>query len=116
MQQLIAQVREAIPFDLTDEQICADSCQGCSVKLLAFLEQELETWEHRGKTSQDQQENIPSARTERIAQDEIQLSIVAKVIACRPSRPSAGGNPPSSVQGCIHSVSRWSACNYFRDD
>lgn len=47
MQQLIAQVREAIPFDLTDEQICADSCQGCSVKLLAFLEQELETWEHR---------------------------------------------------------------------
>ena len=47
MRQLIAQVREAIPFDLTDEQICADSCQGCSVKLLAFLEEQLETWKLR---------------------------------------------------------------------
>ena len=43
-------------------------------------------------------------------------SIVAKVIACRPARPLAGGNPPSSVPGGIHSVSRWVVCDYFRYD
>lgn len=47
MRQLIAQVREAIPFDLNDEQICAESCQGCSSKLLSYLESELDTWESK---------------------------------------------------------------------
>ena len=47
MRQLIRQVRTAIPFDLSEEQICASGCQGCSVKLLAFLESELENWEAR---------------------------------------------------------------------
>lgn len=47
MHDLISQVRETLPFDLSDEQICADSCQGCSVKLLVFLENELDEWEQR---------------------------------------------------------------------
>ncbi len=47
MQQLIAQMREAIPLGLNDEQICGDSCEGCSSKLLIYLETELEAWESR---------------------------------------------------------------------
>jgi hypothetical protein len=47
MRQLIGQVRSAIPFGLSEEQICASGCQGCSAKLLAFLESELEHWEMR---------------------------------------------------------------------
>jgi hypothetical protein len=47
MRQLIAQVREAIPFSLSDQQICGDSCEGCSSKLLIYLETELDAWESR---------------------------------------------------------------------
>ncbi|MCU7914407.1 MAG: hypothetical protein KZQ65_00555 [Candidatus Thiodiazotropha sp. (ex Gloverina cf. vestifex)] len=45
MRQLIRQVREAIPFDLSEEKICGDTCQGCSSKLLIYLETELDAWE-----------------------------------------------------------------------
>jgi hypothetical protein len=45
MTQLIRQAREAIPFGLPDESVCGDSCQGCSSKLLIFLETELDGWE-----------------------------------------------------------------------
>ncbi|MDJ0806288.1 MAG: hypothetical protein QNJ78_05585 [Gammaproteobacteria bacterium] len=47
MRNLIDQVRENVPFDLTNEAICADSCEGCSVKLLNYLESELDAWELR---------------------------------------------------------------------
>ncbi len=47
MRRLIAQLREAIPFGLTDDQICGDSCEGCSSKLLTYLETELDSWESR---------------------------------------------------------------------
>ena len=47
LRRLIVQMREAIPFDLKDEQICGDSCEGCSSKLLLYLETELEAWESR---------------------------------------------------------------------
>jgi hypothetical protein len=47
MRRLIAQIREAIPFGLSDEQICGDSCEGCSSKLLIYLESELDAWESR---------------------------------------------------------------------
>jgi hypothetical protein len=47
MRQLIEQVRESIPFGLSDEQICGDSCEGCPSKLLIYLESELDTWESR---------------------------------------------------------------------
>jgi len=47
MRQLIAQVRDAVPFDAPEDQVCSGPCDGCSMKLLAFLESELEGWERR---------------------------------------------------------------------
>lgn len=47
MSDLISQVRSAIPFDSTEAELCADSCDGCSVKLLEFLAAELDNWEYR---------------------------------------------------------------------
>ena len=47
MRHLIGQIRKAIPFDLPAEEICGDSCQGCSSKLLIYLESELDAWEIR---------------------------------------------------------------------
>ena len=47
MSRLISQIRAAIPFDLGDEQICGDGCEGCSSKLLIYLETELDSWESK---------------------------------------------------------------------
>jgi hypothetical protein len=47
MGTLIGQIRAAIPFDLPEGSVCLDSCDGCSMKLLEFLESELEGWERR---------------------------------------------------------------------
>ncbi len=47
MQNLIAEVRAELPFGASEAQLCADSCQGCSMKLLEFLEMELDDWERK---------------------------------------------------------------------
>ena len=47
MQNIIDEVRLAIPFDAGVEQLCTDSCKGCSMKILEFLETELEAWEQK---------------------------------------------------------------------
>lgn len=47
MRQLIQQVRQALPFDLPEARVCAGPCDGCSLKLLDFLENELDDWELR---------------------------------------------------------------------
>lgn len=47
MHRLIGQVRAAIPFDLPEDELCADGCTGCSRKLLDYLASELEGWEQR---------------------------------------------------------------------
>lgn len=47
MQQLIRQVRASIPFDAPSAHVCSDNCRGCSVKLMEFLDTELEGWESR---------------------------------------------------------------------
>lgn len=47
MLQLIAKIRLTFPFDRSEAQICAGPCQGCSLKLLAYLESELDAWESR---------------------------------------------------------------------
>jgi hypothetical protein len=47
MRNLIAQVRLTIPFGMPEAQMCLDGCQGCSRKLLEFLESELDSWERR---------------------------------------------------------------------
>jgi len=47
MRRLIAQIRNLMPFDTPEAQRCADSCSGCSAKLLAYLETEIDSWETR---------------------------------------------------------------------
>lgn len=47
MQQLIDQVRAAIPFDAAQARVCSGDCSGCSQKLLDYLEGELAAWEQR---------------------------------------------------------------------
>lgn len=47
MHQLIDQVREAMPFDAPQAQVCTGPCEGCSLKLLSFLDSELQGWERR---------------------------------------------------------------------
>lgn len=49
MQNLIDEIRQAIPFDTPETEMCADdsSCQGCSLKLLEFLAMELDNWQQK---------------------------------------------------------------------
>lgn len=47
MLQLIAQVRKSFPFEQAEAQICNGPCHGCSLKLLGFLESELDGWQAR---------------------------------------------------------------------
>ncbi len=47
MTQLIQQVRQAMPFDLPEANLCSGQCNGCSQKLLEYLDTELEDWEYR---------------------------------------------------------------------
>lgn len=49
MRQLILQVRTAMPFDLPEANLCSGKCNGCSQKLLDYLDIELEGWESRLK-------------------------------------------------------------------
>ncbi|MCL6416267.1 hypothetical protein MIB92_11440 [Aestuariirhabdus sp. Z084] len=44
MRQLIEQVRQQVPFGLSEAEICSGGCQGCSKKLLDYLDRELEDW------------------------------------------------------------------------
>jgi len=45
MADLIAEIRRRIPLHLGEEALCRDGCQACSLKLITFLESELERWE-----------------------------------------------------------------------
>ncbi len=47
MRQLIGRIRQVMPFDLPQARVCEGPCEGCSVKLLDYLETELEGWEQR---------------------------------------------------------------------
>ncbi len=47
MRMLIAEIRKSLPFDTPDAQVCSDPCRGCSIKLLDYMQSELETWEQR---------------------------------------------------------------------
>lgn len=52
MRRLIAQTREAIPFDTPAAQVCHGECQVCALKLLEYLDGELCGWEQRLETSE----------------------------------------------------------------
>ena len=47
MRNLIAEIRNRLPFDKPEAQICSDPCRGCSIKLLDYMRSELEAWEQR---------------------------------------------------------------------
>ena len=47
LRQLIADIRARFPFERPEAQVCAGPCQGCSLKLLEYLESELVGWEDR---------------------------------------------------------------------
>ena len=49
MQNLIDEVRATMPFDAGEAQLCADSCKGCSLKSLEFLDMELQDWDQKLK-------------------------------------------------------------------
>jgi hypothetical protein len=57
MYLLIQQIRETIPFDTQLRGVCSEDCRGCSMKLLEYLDSELESWEYRL-----QQHEIPDFR------------------------------------------------------
>lgn len=48
MRGIIQQIRENFPFDMSEEELCADTCShGCSLKLLEYIDQEITDWEQR---------------------------------------------------------------------
>jgi len=47
MRGLIREIREVMPFGLRAEDICKDECRSCSLKLLEYLETELDSWQYR---------------------------------------------------------------------
>ena len=47
MRLLIQEARSTIPFGLSEAEMCSGICHGCSKKMLAFLETELDSWEYR---------------------------------------------------------------------
>jgi hypothetical protein len=48
MRNIIQQVRDNFPFAMTEKELCAETCShGCSIKLLAHIDQEITEWEQR---------------------------------------------------------------------
>ena len=45
MEELIYQIKAAIPFGMPEAEICARDCSGCSKKLMEYLGTEIEFWE-----------------------------------------------------------------------
>jgi hypothetical protein len=47
---IIQQIRESFPFDISEEELCAESCSyGCPQKLLEYMRLEITEWEQRLK-------------------------------------------------------------------
>lgn len=49
MLQLIKTVREKFPFNESEANMCTGQCNSCSMKLLDYLDIQLEDWEYRLK-------------------------------------------------------------------
>jgi hypothetical protein len=48
MADIIQQIREKFPFDISEEELCAETCShGCPKKLLEYMETEITDWEQR---------------------------------------------------------------------
>jgi len=57
MKTLIEEIRQVMPFEDLDANICTGQCNHCSVKLLEFLDTQIDEWEFRLK-----QGEIPSLK------------------------------------------------------
>lgn len=48
MANMIQQIRDSFPFDISEEEMCADSCShGCPRNLLEYMHAEISDWEQR---------------------------------------------------------------------
>jgi hypothetical protein len=48
MADIIQQIREKFPFDISEEELCAETCSyGCPKKLLEYMAMEITEWEQR---------------------------------------------------------------------
>ncbi len=47
MRAALREIRVRLPFGLSQTELCTGDCQGCSRKLLEFLDSELLDWERR---------------------------------------------------------------------
>lgn len=48
MVNMIQQIRETFPFDISEEELCAESCaHGCPQKLMEYMQAEITEWEQR---------------------------------------------------------------------
>lgn len=49
MYQLISQINQRVPLQLTEEEICRDKddCRNCSIKLVEYLSAEIDSWQYR---------------------------------------------------------------------
>ena len=49
MRNMLEKIRHTIPFDAPESSTCSDSesCQGCSVKLLEYLQLEVDNWQQK---------------------------------------------------------------------
>lgn len=47
MRRLIRQVRDALPFRRSPEELCSGGCKPCAPKLLEYLATELDEWDER---------------------------------------------------------------------
>lgn len=48
MADIIQQIREKFPFDISEEELYAQTCSyGCPKKLLEYMEMEIADWEQR---------------------------------------------------------------------
>jgi hypothetical protein len=48
MADIIQQIRENFPFDISEEELCAETCgYGCAKKLLEYMEMEITEWQQR---------------------------------------------------------------------
>lgn len=98
MRLLIAQVRAAIPFDAPQTQVCTGTCDGCSAKLLNFLDTELQDWE--GRMDAGERPNLGDvshlARTSRKVYAVLERN--GLVVPVRPERESC---PQVPIANCV---------------
>ena len=48
MGNMIHQVKETFPFDISEEELCAETCShGCPKKLMEYMQMEIADWEQR---------------------------------------------------------------------